>query len=127
MVILQPLELVTVVAIGLFAGVSSGLFGIGGGIIIVPALIFFLGFPIHKAIGTSLFTLIWPIGALGVWRYYREGILEKTHMQMGLILAICMLLGSGVGATIGTNLSPKIMQKVFAVFMCIMGLKLWFK
>lgn len=110
--------------IGLLAGVLSGLFGIGGGIVIVPALIFALGFGQTKAQGTSLAALLLPVGALGVWRYWQD---KQVDIQAGLLVAVGLLGGALVGANIAVSLDPVVMRKCFAVFLVAVACLVWFK
>ena len=71
-------EIMKMLALGLAAGVLSGLFGIGGGLVIVPALVILFGFPVKTAVGTSLFVILLPTGLLGVWQYWKAGTLRPT-------------------------------------------------
>lgn len=115
---------ITSILLGLGAGVLSGLFGIGGGIVIVPALILLLGFTQQKAQGTSLAALLLPVGALGAYTYYKE---EQIDIQAALLLAIGLLFGALIGAKIAVSLDPVTMRKVFSVFLLVIAVYLWFK
>jgi uncharacterized protein len=110
-------------AIGLGAGVLSGVFGIGGGIVIVPALIYFAKMTPQQAAGTSLAALVLPLGAaVGAATYYRAG-----HLQLkdGLLIALGMALGAFLGAWVSTNMDATMLRKAFAVLMALMAVKLW--
>lgn len=109
---------------GLAAGVLSGLFGIGGGIVIVPALIIALGFSQHKAQGTSLAALLLPVGALGAYKYHQE---KNIDLNVALALSVGLFAGALAGANIATNLDPVTMRKVFSVFLVVIAAYLWFK
>ncbi len=85
----------TFVIIGVLAGIAAGIFGVGGGIVIIPALIYWAGFSQHKATGTSLAVLLPPIGIAATFEYYRHG---NVDVRAAVILAATMLLGSWVGA-----------------------------
>ena len=104
----------SLVGIGLAAGVAAGMFGIGGGLIIVPALIFLLGMPEHQAIGTSLAALIPPAGLLGAIEYYRQ-----YHINIGyaMIVAAGLFVGAYFGARIMIGLPPQAARKVYALFL----------
>src|SRR5205823_14286911 len=102
------------IAIGLIAGVLAGLFGIGGGIVIAPALILLARFAPQMATGTSLGALLLPVGALGAWEYYRRGHLD---IVAALWIALGLFLGASVGATIAQSLSWPQLQKAFAIFL----------
>lgn len=110
-------------AIGLGAGVLAGLFGIGGGIVIVPALILLAKFPPQTATGTSLAIFLLPIGALGAWAYYKEG---HVRIVPALLLALGVLLGSYVGARIAHMMSPLMLKRSFAVFLVLVAARMWF-
>src|SRR4051794_28975255 len=84
-------------ALGFAAGILSGMFGIGGGLVIVPALVIFFGIGQKAATGTSMFALLWPVGLLGVFAYYRAGELSIPH---GACIAIGLFLGAYFGAQI---------------------------
>lgn len=109
-------------AIGLGAGVLSGLFGIGGGIVIVPALLFFARMHPATATGTSLGALLLPVGALGAWEYYRNGHLD---VRASLLLAAGLLFGAYAGAKLNQLLSPVQAKRAFAVFLVLVAARLW--
>jgi uncharacterized membrane protein YfcA len=108
-----------VLALGLAAGVLSGMFGIGGGLVIVPALVFLFGLPIKTATGTSLFALLWPVGILGVVAYYRSGNMD---VWKGAVIAVGLFLGAWFGAQITLSLPQVTMKRLYAVFLLIVGL-----
>ncbi len=109
------------VLLGLAAGTLSGLIGIGGGTIIVPALIFLFGFTIHQAQGTTLALLVPPIGILAAWTYYRQG-----HVDLGVAGWICLgfLVGGFLGAKVATNLPSVLLEKIFGVALLLISLKM---
>ena len=98
----ENMEIITMLGLGVAAGVLSGLFGIGGGLVIVPALVVVFGFPIKTAVGTSLFALLLPTGLLGVLEYWRTGNLRPAA---GLCIALGLFFGAYLGAvtTAGPN------------------------
>ncbi|WP_153111606.1 sulfite exporter TauE/SafE family protein [Propionivibrio limicola] len=106
------------VLIGLAAGISSGIFGIGGGILIVPGLMYLLDFPVHRAIGTSLAVLLPPIGAAAVFAYYRAGNID---WHAAILLAVTVFIGAWLGATLANNLPPHLMRTVFGIFLVGLG------
>jgi uncharacterized membrane protein YfcA len=108
--------------IGLGAGVLSGLFGIGGGIVIVPALMAFAKLAPSTATGTSLGALLLPVGALGAWEYYKNGHL---NVRAALFVAIGLFLGAYFGAKLNPMLSPQQAKRVFAVFLGIVAVRTW--
>ncbi len=101
------------ILIGAAAGVFAGLFGIGGGIIIVPALILLAGFPLVKATGTSLAAILLPVGILGVIAYYRAKIID---LRASAYIAAGLLTSVVVGAWLANTLPVDIMRKLFALF-----------
>jgi uncharacterized membrane protein YfcA len=109
-------------AIGLGAGVLAGLFGIGGGILIVPALIFTSGFKPQAATGTSLGALLLPVGALGAWQYWKNG---DVNVKAALFIALGLAVGAYFGARIGVPLPPRILQRSFAIFLIAVAGMLW--
>src|SRR5512138_2423714 len=106
------------VLIGVAAGVFAGLFGIGGGIIIVPSLILLAGFPLVKATGTSLAAILLPVGILGVIAYYRAKIID---LRASAFLAAGLLTSVVVGAWLANTLPVDLMRKFFALFCLYVG------
>ena len=109
--------------IGLVAGVLSGLFGIGGGVVIVPALMFITRMGPQNATGTSLAALLLPVGALGAWEYYRSGHLD---VGAGLLIALGLFIGAGLGARLSLQASPVGLRRAFAVFLALIAIRVWF-
>lgn len=106
------------ILIGLAAGICSGIFGIGGGVLIVPALVFLMKFPIHRAIGTSLAILLPPIGAAAVFAYYRAGNID---IKAALIIAITVFVGAGLGGLMANRLDAASMRTLFGIFLLVLG------
>ncbi len=109
--------------IGIAAGVLSGMVGIGGGIVVVPALVFFYGFSQKMAQGTSLAMLLPPIGILSVLAYHRVG---NVRWDAVVILVIAFLVGSFFGAKFINRLNDQVVKKIFAIFMIVVALKYLF-
>ncbi len=107
---------------GLVAGVLAGLFGIGGGIVIVPMLIFLAGMSPITATGTSLGALLLPVGALGAYQYYRAGHID---IRVSLLLAVGLFIGAYFGARLAINLDPVMMRRGFAIFLVLVAVRLW--
>jgi uncharacterized membrane protein YfcA len=107
--------------IGSAAGILSGLFGIGGGIIIIPALIYILGFSQHRAIGTSLAVLLPPVGIAAFIEYYRH---NNVDLPAALIIAAAAIVGGWVGALLANRLSGASLRLAFGIFVMIMGMYL---
>jgi len=109
--------------IGLFAGVLSGVIGIGGGIIIVPALVYFIGFSQRTAQGTSLAILLLPVGLLGVIQFYKAGYVD---VKVTAVIALAFFIGSYFGSRIALTISQEILKKCFAVLLIIIAVKMLF-
>jgi len=107
--------------IGLFAGILSGLVGVGGGLIIVPALIFFLGYSQHQAQGTSLGLLLLPVGILAVLNYYNKGYID---IKVVAIMSIAFIFGGWLGSKLALRLPADAVKKIFAVFLFYSAFKL---
>ncbi len=113
--------IVPIAIIGLVGGVLSGLFGIGGGLVTVPALILVAGFPIATAAGTSLAALLLPVGLFGAIEYYRAG---HDEIQAAAVIAVGLLVGAYFSARIGTSLDPQVAQRAFGIFLLVVGARL---
>jgi uncharacterized protein len=107
--------------IGLSAGMLSGLIGVGGGIIIVPALVYFLGFTQHQAQGTSLGLLLLPIGILAVMNYYNKGHIDVKVVG---VMAIAFVLGGWLGSKLSLALSQEALKKIFAIVLFYTAFKM---
>ena len=116
-------NILLLIVLGITAGILSGLIGLGGGIIIVPALIFIFGFSQHQAQGTTLALLVPPIGILAAWTYYRQGYVD---LQAALFICIGFIAGSLIGAKIATNVSSFVLEKIFGVTLLLISLKMIF-
>lgn len=113
--------------LGVMAGILSGMFGVGGGIIIVPALVLLFGMTQQSAVATSLVALLLPVGLLGVVAYYHSGKISTENILIALLIAAGLFAGAFFGAKIAIHLSSDTLRKAFAVFMGIVALHLWFK
>ncbi|MEG3439025.1 sulfite exporter TauE/SafE family protein [Pannus brasiliensis CCIBt3594] len=109
--------------LGLLAGFLSGLIGIGGGVIIVPSLVFLFGFSQHEAQGTTLGLLVPPIGILAALTYYQQGY---VNVKVAILICIGFFLGGLLGAKLATNLSNVLLEKVFGIALLIIALKMIF-
>lgn len=113
----QP-SVLLLLAIGLVAGITSGVFGIGGGVLIVPALVYLAGFSQHAATGTSLAILLPPVGLAAVLAYYRFGHVE---LKSALIVATGLLIGAGIGALGANRVSGPHLRLLFGFFVIGLG------
>ena len=108
-------------AIGLVAGVLAGMFGIGGGLVIVPALLYITNLSEVTSIGTSLAALIPPVGLLGALEYYRNG---HVNLKYALVIAAGLFLGSYFGAKIILSLPPVLIRRIYAAFLVIVAARM---
>lgn len=113
--------IIMLVMIGLFAGILSGLIGVGGGIIIVPALVFFLGFSQYQAQGTSLGLLLLPIGIFAVLNYYKAGHINISYV---LIMVVGFVIGGWLGSKLALTISEITLKKIFAIVLFYTGFKM---
>ena len=116
-------QIFILLAIGLAAGLLSGTMGVGGGIIVVPSLVFFMGLTQHQAQGTSLTMMLLPVGILAVWNYYKAGFVKINY---SLILIIAFILGSYFGSKYSVLIPEKTLRQIFGIFIILVGLKLAF-
>ena len=110
--------------VGLGAGVLSGMFGIGGGIVIVPALVLLLHFTPQRATGTSLGALLLPVGFLGAMAYWKRG---DVDVRAAAILAAGLFVGARFGASIGLSMAPLTLRRAFAGFLVVVATQMWFR
>ena len=116
-------NIILFILIGIIAGILSGMFGIGGGVIIVPALMYLCGFSQLQAQGTSLAILLPPVGVLAFIEYYKKG---HVNIQAGILICIFLIAGSVIGTKISHNISLQLLQKGFGILMILISLKMVF-
>jgi uncharacterized protein len=109
------------ILLGLLVGALSGIVGIGGGIMIIPALVYFFHMSQHKAQGTSLAALLAPIGALAFWEYYKAG---NVDLKAGLLIALGFLVGGYFGGVWAQHLPEVVLRRVFGTLLAIIGIQL---
>ena len=109
------------VVLGLAAGILSGLFGIGGGILMVPVLVLVFGLSQHLAQGTTLALMVPPIGLLAAWTYYKQG-----HVDIKIAALICFgfFIGGLIGAKCATSIHPVLLKKLFGAVLLVAALKM---
>jgi hypothetical protein len=116
-------EIIILVIIGLVAGVFGGMFGIGGGLIVIPALVFFMGLTQHQAEGTNLAFMLAPVGLLAVFNYYKSGY---VNIKFALIIAIAFVIGAYFGSIWSLQIPAPVLKRVFGVFIVLVGIKMIF-
>jgi len=120
---MQLTEIISLILIGLLAGFVSGGFGVGGGIIIVPALVFLLGISQQQAQGTSLALMIFPIGLISAFNYYKAG---QINIKFVLIIIVAFFIGSYFGSVLALKMPAKLLRQIFGVIMLITAIKMIF-
>jgi uncharacterized membrane protein YfcA len=110
--------------IGLGAGVLAGMFGVGGGIVIVPALMLVGRMTPQRATGTSLAALLLPVGILGAWEYYKDGRIDVTAAAL---VAVGLTIGALFGAKIALAMSSQTLQRAFAALLFVVAIRMWWK
>ncbi|MDP2723064.1 MAG: sulfite exporter TauE/SafE family protein [Bacteroidales bacterium] len=114
---------IILILIGLVAGVFSGLIGIGGAIIIIPALVFILGMDQYSAQGTSLAIMLPPIGLLAAWNYYKAGVLD---LRYALIIAGAFFIGGYLGSKFALSIPEATLRRIFAAILLVIAVKMFF-
>jgi uncharacterized membrane protein YfcA len=109
------------IIIGLLAGILSGFVGVGGGIVIVPGLVYMLGFSQHQAQGTSLFILSMPVVILATINYWKSG---NVNWKFGLIIAATFILGGYIGSKLALKISPGLVKFLFGILMAYVSFRL---
>jgi uncharacterized membrane protein YfcA len=117
-------QIVSYLLLGLAAGAFSGLVGVGGGIIIVPALVFLFGLSQHQAQGTTLALLLPPIGLLAFWQYYKQGYVD---IKIAALICIGFFFGGLIGAKFATGLPTKVLEKIFGLVLLLISLRMLLK
>lgn len=117
------MQILLYISLGLAAGFLSGLIGIGGGTIIVPALVFLFGLSQHQAQGTTLALLVPPIGFLAAWTYYNQGYVD---LRIAALVCLGFFLGGLFGAMLATKLPSIVLERVFGVALLLIALKMIF-
>jgi uncharacterized protein len=115
------MNILLLLILGLVAGILSGLLGIGGGILIVPCLIFLVGMPQHTAQGTTLALMIPPIGLLAAWTYYKQGCVD---IRVAALICLGFFFGGLIGAKFATAINAAVLKKLFGAALLATALKM---
>ena len=116
-------HLIILIIIGVISGLLAGVFGIGGAIIVIPALVFILGMSQHDAQGTSLAFMLPPVGILATWNYWKAG---HVDWRIALVLSVTFVVGAYFGSQLSVNISDKMLRRIFGVLMLVMAVKMIF-
>ena len=111
------------VILGVVAGICGGMFGIGGGVILIPALVFLFGLTQHQAQGTTLAILVPPIGLLAAMRYYQSG---NVKLSIAVFVCVGFFIGGLIGANIAQNFSEILLKRMFGAFFLLVSLQMIF-
>jgi uncharacterized membrane protein YfcA len=109
------------ILLGLVAGIFSGLIGIGGGIIIVPALVLLFGLSQHTAQGTTLALMVPPIGLLAAWAYYKQGFVD---LKIAAFVCLGFFIGGFLGAKLAIGISDQFLRRIFGVVLLLVSVKM---
>jgi len=115
--------LLILIAIGIITGIMAGMLGIGGAVIMIPALVFLMGLSQQAAQGTSLAVMLPPIGIIAAYNYYKAG---QVNLKFALILAAAFLIGSYFGSKIALNLPQPLLKKIFGILLLLVAAKMLF-
>jgi len=113
------------IIVGLLAGIFSGMFGVGGGVIMVPLMVFALGYTQHQAQGTSLAVLAVPVTFLAAYTYHKTGD-NPINFKYAIVIAICFILGSYFGSKIAISINETLLKKIFSVLLIVVAVKMFF-
>ena len=115
--------LLLLVIVGLVTGILGGMLGIGGGLILIPSLVYIFGFSQHQAIGTSLAVMLPPIGLFAAYNYYKAG---QVNLKYALILAAAFMIGSYFSSKLAVKIPENVLRKTFSIFLILVALKMFF-
>jgi hypothetical protein len=115
--------LLILIVIGIITGFMAGMLGIGGAIIMIPALVLFLGLSQQAAQGTSLAVMLPPIGIIAAFNYYKAG---QVNIKFALILAATFIIGSYFGSKLALNIPQPVLKKVFGILLLLVAAKMLF-
>jgi hypothetical protein len=120
---LETNTLILLTIIGLIVGFFGGMFGVGGGVMLIPALVYIIGMEQHSAQGTSVAIMLPPIGILAAYNYYKAG---HVNIKYSVIIAITFIIGSYFGSKAAVQIPDQISKKIFAVIMFLISIKMFF-
>ena len=115
--------LLLLIVIGIVTGFMAGMLGIGGAIIMIPALVFFFGLTQQTAQGTSLAVMLPPIGIIAAYNYYKAG---EVNIKFALILAVTFIIGSYFGSKLALNIPQPVLKKIFGLLLLLVAVKMFF-
>jgi uncharacterized membrane protein YfcA len=120
---MSTFTIIMLLVVGLAAGMLAGLVGVGGGVIIIPALVYLLGFTQKEAQGTSLGILLLPVGILAVINYYKQGYID---IKAVIIISLAFVIGGFFGSKLALAISQETLRKVFGTLLLVLAIKILF-
>ena len=120
---MRTFTIIMLLVVGLAAGMMAGLVGVGGGVIIIPALVYILGFTQKEAQGTSLGILLLPVGILAVVNYYKQGYID---IKAVIIISLAFVIGGFFGSKLALSMSQETLRKVFGTLLLVLAIKMLF-
>jgi uncharacterized membrane protein YfcA len=114
-------QLLLLIIIGLLSGMLAGVFGVGGAILVIPALVFIMGLSQHQAQGTSLAFMIPPIGILAAWNYWKAGY---VNWKFALVLSLTFIVGAYLGSQLSLNISDRMLRRFFGFLLLLVAVKM---
>src|SRR5665811_1191873 len=120
---MSTIQILILIVIGILSGILAGVFGVGGAIIVIPALVFILGLSQHEAQGTSLAFMLPPVGILATWNYWKEG---QVNWKIALILSLTFVVGAYFGSMLSINIPDKLLRRFFGALLFVMAIKMIF-
>jgi len=120
---MNTMQLIILIVVGILSGLLAGAFGIGGAIIVIPALVFILGLSQHEAQGTSLAFMLPPVGILATWNYWKAG---HVNWKIALVLSLTFVVGAYLGSHFSVNISDKILRRLFGILLIFIAIKMIF-
>ena len=116
--------ILSLIAIGLLAGIFSGFMGVGGGVVMIPLMILFLGYGQHQAQGMSLAVLAVPVTFIAAYTYHKAG--HAIDWKYALVIAVFFIVGGFIGSKFAVSINQQLLKKIFAVVLVVAALKLFF-
>ncbi len=120
---MSTIQLIILIFVGILSGLLAGAFGIGGAIIVIPALVFILGLSQHEAQGTSLAFMLPPVGILATWNYWKAG---HVNWKIALILSLTFVVGAYLGSQFSINISDRALRRLFGILLILIAVKMIF-
>jgi len=116
--------ILSLVVIGLLAGILSGFMGVGGGVVMIPLMILFLGYNQHESQGLSLAVLAVPVTFIAAYTYHTSG--HPINWKYAIVIALCFVVGGYIGSKFAVSINQNLLKKIFAVVLVVAAIKMFF-